>query len=131
MAGLSIIGVPGTVGFVSKLALVRAAAENGWWWAIGVIVFTSILAIVYIGRMIEQAYLQPVPQIDGKPIGKSEAPLMMLIPLWILALSSWVFGIQADWTTSMASAAAHVLSAGPNTVIPAVIDAVSHTAGGH
>ena len=131
MAGLSIIGVPGTVGFVSKLTLVRAAAENGWWWAIGVIVFTSILAIIYIGRMIEQAYLQPVPEIDGKPVARNEAPLTMLVPLWILALGSWAFGINAEWTTSMAEAAAHVLAAGPNTIIPAVVDAVTHSAGGH
>ena len=130
-AGLSIIGVPGTVGFVSKLALVRAAAENGWWWAIGVIVFTSILAIIYIGRMIEQAYLHPVPEIGGKPVARNEAPLAMLIPLWVLALGSWVFGIQADWTTSLAEAAAHVLDAGPNTLVPGLMETLTEKAGGH
>jgi len=124
VAGISLIGVPGTAGFVSKLTLVRAAAENGWWWAIGVIVVTSILAIIYIGRIIEQAYFQAVPEIDGKPVVRNEAPYTMLIPLWIMALASVAFGINAEWTTSLAEAAAHVLDAGPNTIIPGAHDVV-------
>ncbi|PHR59169.1 MAG: cation:proton antiporter [Robiginitomaculum sp.] len=124
IAGLSLIGVPGTVGFVSKLALVRAAAENGWWWAVGVIVVTSILAIIYIGRLIEQAYFHPAPKIGNKTVAKNEAPLAMLIPLWILAISAIVLGINAEWTTSLAEAAAHVLSGGPIVEFP-------HAVGGH
>lgn len=116
-AGLSLIGVPGTVGFVSKLALVRAAAENGWWWAIGVIVLTSIMALIYIGRIIEVAYLRDPPMIDDKAIAKNEAPLMMLVPLWLLASAAWVFGFDAQWTTGLAEAAARVLDAGPITNI--------------
>jgi multicomponent Na+:H+ antiporter subunit D len=115
VAGLSLIGVPGTVGFVSKLTLVRAAAENGWWWAVGVIAVTSILAIIYIGRVIEHAYFQAPPKYGAVPVVRNEAPLMMLIPLWVLALSALAFGINAEWTTSIAALAAEVLDAGPNT----------------
>ena len=32
VAGLSLIGVPGTAGFVSKWFLIQAALEKGWWW---------------------------------------------------------------------------------------------------
>ncbi len=32
VAGLGLIGVPGTAGFVSKWYLVSAAVEQGWWW---------------------------------------------------------------------------------------------------
>jgi multicomponent Na+:H+ antiporter subunit D len=113
LAGLSLIGVPGTAGFVSKLALMKAAAEHGWWWAVGVIVFTSVLAIIYVGRMLEQAWFKPAPKHGRSTIVRNEAPLMMLIPMWILALSAWVFGINAEWTTTLANAAAHVLDGGP------------------
>jgi hypothetical protein len=41
---------------------------------------------------------------------------MMLIPLWVLAISAIVFGINAEWTTSLAEAAARVLEAGPNVL---------------
>lgn len=116
IAGLSLIGVPGTVGFVSKLTLVRAAAENEWWWAVAMIALTSILAIIYLGRLIEYAYFHAPPKYGAVPVKKNEAPLMMLIPLWILAISAIVFGINAEWTTSLAESAARVLDAGPNTV---------------
>ncbi len=104
--------------------MVRAAAENGWWWAIGVIVVTSILAIIYIGRLIEQAYFQDTPKQGATKVAKNEAPLMMLIPLWILALSTIVFGINAEWTTHLAEAAAHVLDGGPILKVP-------YMSGGH
>ena len=116
--GISLIGVPGTVGFVSKLALVQAAAVNGWWWAIGTIVITSIMAIIYVGRLIEQAYFQDPPKHGATFVSKNEAPLMMLIPLWIFAISAIVFGINAEWTTSLAQAAGELLTSGPNTVVP-------------
>ena len=127
IAGLSLIGVPGTAGFVSKLALVRAAAENGWWWAVVIIVLTSVLAIIYIGRMIEQAFFNDPPMQDGVPVAKNEAPLMMLIPMWILAIAALVFGVNAEWTTSLARAAADVLAHGPNMLELAP----ANPAGGH
>ncbi|NNC37792.1 MAG: monovalent cation/H+ antiporter subunit D family protein [Hyphomonadaceae bacterium] len=116
IAGLSLIGVPGTVGFVSKLTLVRAAAENEWWWAVAMIALTSILAIIYLGRLIECAYFHAPPKYGAVPAKRNEAPLMMLIPLWVLAISAIVFGINAEWTTSLAEAAVRVLDAGPNTM---------------
>lgn len=124
ISGLSLIGVPGTVGFVSKLALARAAAENGWWWAIGVIVVSSVLAILYIGRLIEQAYFQAPPKQGAATVAKNEAPLMMLIPLWILAISAVALGINAEWTTELAQAATQVLDGGPIINTP-------HAVGGH
>ncbi len=130
VAGLSLIGVPGTVGFVSKLALAQAAAENGWWWAIGVIVLSSVLAIVYVGRMIEQAYFQPVPKINDRYVRRNEAPLTMLIPLWTLALASVAFGIDSHWPTTLAQGAAQVLGDGPILLVRETMPAISST-GGH
>lgn len=118
IAGLSLIGVPGTAGFVSKLALMRAAAENGWWWAIAVIVAASILAIIYTGRVIEKAYFHEPPKHGRSVVAKHEAPLIMLVPLWILALSAVYFGINTEWTTALAESAVKVLNAGPVTDIP-------------
>lgn len=112
LGGLSLIGVPFTAGFVSKYALVVAAAENGWWWAVGVIVLSSILAIIYVGRFLLAAYFQSPPEIDGKVVAKNEAPLMMLIPMWTLALASIYIGIKADYMVEAATGAAKVLMGG-------------------
>ncbi len=41
IAGLSLIGVPGTAGFISKWVLVQGALERGWWWIAVLIVASS------------------------------------------------------------------------------------------
>lgn len=112
IGAMSLIGVPGTAGFVSKYALMQAAADNGWWWAVAAIVISSVLALVYMWRMMENAYLQPCPRNKGKDVAKAEAPLTMLIPMWILAIASIVFGVNAAWPLEMASRAAGVAVGG-------------------
>ena len=94
--GLSLIGVPFTAGFVSKINLAGAAADAGWWWAVGIIMLTSILALIYIGRVLLMAYFQDPPEINGVGVKRNEAPLMMLFPMWVLAFASIIIGIQAE-----------------------------------
>lgn len=94
ICGFSLIGVPFTAGFVSKVALAEAAASQGYWWSVGIIVLTSILAVIYIGRILMTAYFQDPPEIDGVQVARNEAPLMMLIPMWILAIASIVIGMN-------------------------------------
>ena len=103
--GFSLIGLPLTVGFISKWYLVQAALELGWWPVALLIMASSLLAIVYIWRVVEAAYLQPAP--EGAT--RKEAPLSMLVPTWILvALSIW-FGVNATFTSTAASRAADAL----------------------
>ncbi len=59
LAGLSLIGVPGTAGFVSKWYLVLAALEAGRWWLAALVVVTSLIAVAYVWRFVEAAYLSP------------------------------------------------------------------------
>ncbi len=59
IAGLSLIGVPGTAGFVSKWYLVLAALQHQSWLVVAVILAGSLLAVVYVGKIIEALYLQP------------------------------------------------------------------------
>jgi len=108
--GLSIIGIPLTVGFVSKWYLVLAALERGWWWLAGLILLSSLLAIVYVWRVVEVAYLRPAPA--GAPSG--EAPLLMLIPMWVLVAANVYFGIDTRLSVGVAArAAASLMGTGP------------------
>ena len=109
VSGLSLIGVPFTAGFVSKLNLTLAAAAAGWWWAVGVIMLASILALVYIGRVLLLAYFQEAPMIDGKVVARNEAPWTMLLPMWILALASIFIGFESDAIVGAATSAAELL----------------------
>ena len=103
--GLSLIGVPFTVGFVSKWYLVQAALEQGMWPVAAVVMVGSLMALVYIWKVVEVAYFQaadPDHQIR-------EAPLSMLVPTWVLVLASFYFGIDASTTASIATRAAETL----------------------
>ncbi|MSP41872.1 MAG: monovalent cation/H+ antiporter subunit D family protein [Alphaproteobacteria bacterium] len=114
IGGLSMIGVPATVGFVSKWYLVLAALERGWWPVAFAIVAGSLLALFYFGRVIEAAYLQPSPENSAV----TEAPVSMLAPLWALTISCLALGINSELTVSTARAAAEALLA-PHAGLPA------------
>ena len=101
LAGLSLIGVPGTAGFISKWMLISAALQEG---ALGValvavIVVSSLLAVVYIWRVIELAYF-------GDPTEASqlanEAPAWLLVGTWVAALMNIYFGIIPSFPLSLA-----------------------------
>lgn len=106
IGGMSLIGVPGTAGFVSKWALFNAALDQGWWWAVAALAAASILAFFYVGRMLELAYLRPAPERDGEAMPRRIAPLMALVPMWILAAANIVFGLWALLPVTLADAAA-------------------------
>lgn len=103
--GLSLIGVPLTVGFVSKWYLVQAALEKGMWPVALVVLFGSLLAVVYVWKVVEVAYFREPPDDPGI----REAPLSMLIPTWILVLANFWFGIDAKLTSGVAMRAARAL----------------------
>lgn len=103
LAGLSIIGVPTTAGFVSKWYLILAALEAGQVWLVAAIVISSLMAVVYIWKVVEAAWFRE-RIVDGPPPG--EAPLALLIPTWILVGLNFWFGLDTRWSVSAASAAA-------------------------
>lgn len=105
-AGLSLIGVPGTVGFVSKWYLALAAFEIGQGWIAFAIMGSSLLAVVYVGRVIEVAYFR---EPSAKVMMAKDPPLSMIIPMIILVAACYYFGIHADLTTDTAARAADAL----------------------
>jgi multicomponent Na+:H+ antiporter subunit D len=106
-AGLSLIGVPLTVGFVSKWYLILGALEQNWWPVVVMVLITSLMAVVYIWRVVEVAYFKDSPDYDDQPT--CEAPLGLLVPTWVLVAASFYFGIDASFTTKTAEAAARTL----------------------
>jgi multicomponent Na+:H+ antiporter subunit D len=108
IGGLSLIGVPATVGFVSKWYLVLAALEQGLWPVALLILLGSLLAVVYVWKLVEAAYLTE-PRDD---VAVQEAPLSMLIPLWVLVIANVYFGVNTEVSVGLARQAAAVLTGG-------------------
>ncbi|MDO6428318.1 monovalent cation/H+ antiporter subunit D family protein [Thalassotalea sp. 1_MG-2023] len=113
IAGLSIIGVPLTAGFVSKWYLVTAALEQDLWIVAALVLLGSLLAVVYIGRVLEAAYFQEPPESQGAKNIK-EVPWLMLMPMWILVLANIYFGINTGLTVEAATSASQWLFQGYN-----------------
>lgn len=111
LGGLSLIGVPLTVGFISKWYLILASIERGWWPIVVVVIVGSLLAVIYIWRVVEAAYFKPS---DNENAGSSikEAPLSLLIPTWILVLANLGFGIFATFTGEVSKNIATLLFGG-------------------
>lgn len=106
LAGLSLIGVPLTVGFISKWYLVLAAIERGWWPVAVLVLLASLLAVIYIWRVVEVAYFQKPAAEDVPAV---EAPLSMLIPMWVLVGATLYFGVSSSFTSGVARRGAELL----------------------
>jgi multicomponent Na+:H+ antiporter subunit D len=107
LAGLSLIGVPGTAGFISKWYLITAsfAVGPGGILLVAAIVVSSLMAVVYIWRVVEAAYFS----VGEANENATEAPLGLLIPTWIAVLLNLYFGLFPGLPLELSSAAAETL----------------------
>jgi multicomponent Na+:H+ antiporter subunit D len=108
VGGLSLIGVPGTAGFVSKWFLVLGALDRGLYFVAFFILASSLLAVVYVWRVVEIMYFRE----PGVKAERNEAPLSMLLPTWVLIGATVYFGLNTQLTAGIARSAAEYLLGG-------------------
>ena len=106
IAGLSLIGIPGTAGFISKWYLVIAALEQDAWLIAFMIVLGSLLAVVYIWKIIEIMFFH---EDTASTTAIKEAPISMLVPMWILVIANIYFGLNTELMVSVANTAVQIL----------------------
>lgn len=106
IAGLSLIGIPGTAGFISKWYFVLAALEQQSWPVVLVTLLGSLLAVIYVWKIIEVMFLHPPPD---SVLAVKEAPVILLIPMWVLVIANVYFGINTELTVNIADTAARLL----------------------
>lgn len=93
LAGISLMGLPPSGGFIGKWLLVQAALAQGmWWWAAGVIV-GGLLAAGYIARAAYR-WFDSTRQWHAPPRGPSLSPLLSYAPL-VLAIGAILLGLAA------------------------------------
>ena len=108
LAALSLIGIPGTAGFISKWYLITAAFDEG---ALGValvavILVSSLMAVAYVWRIAEAAYFRAPP---GPDTAIREASPLMLVVVWAAALANVWFGLLPGLPLSLSGEAAMTL----------------------
>jgi multicomponent Na+:H+ antiporter subunit D len=66
--GLSLVGVPPSVGFVGKFYIAVGAVETGTWPIAAVILVSTVLTLAYFARVIERMYFAQ-PAAESSPEG--------------------------------------------------------------
>jgi multicomponent Na+:H+ antiporter subunit D len=107
ISGLSLIGVPGTAGFISKWYLISAAIEQGTLGIVLIVVIlvSSLMAVVYVWRIVEVAAFGR-PPADTAPASPAPA---LIGALWIAAVANVVFGLAPAMPLSLAADASTAL----------------------
>ena len=104
--GLGLIGVPLTAGFVSKWYLISGALDKGWVPLAAMLIASSLMALIYVGKIIDVAYFKPCKAEHAEV---REISPTILIPCWVFALMSIYFGIDTRLTAGVAGRVAESL----------------------
>jgi multicomponent Na+:H+ antiporter subunit D len=111
VAGLALIGMPLTAGFVSKWLIVSALLEQGLWLAAALVLAGSLFAVIYVWRLFDAMYLQaatlpvgpPSPQMPVEP--SRTTAFALAVPTVALCGAGLVFGIATKGSVGVATEA--------------------------
>jgi len=94
LAAVSMIGIPPTVGFVSKLYIILACLDSKKFVFIFIILLSTVLNLIYFWRVIETVYMRKERETrDISKSAHSDIPRSMLIPMLTLASLCVIMGI--------------------------------------
>ncbi|NHV45382.1 MAG: cation:proton antiporter [Candidatus Verstraetearchaeota archaeon] len=105
----ALAGMPPLNGFISELTIILASIEANMIWLGICIIINSIISAAYYLRVLK-AFLQPITLENIKKV--KEGPIIMLIPLILLAILIIIFGIWPDSLMNYAKNAAYELLRG-------------------
>ena len=96
LAGVSIVGLPPSGGFIGKWMLLEAALRDGQWWWVVTLILGGLLAAAYIFKVIGYAFTQA-----GMLRQTSKVPMTMEWAALALALAALLLGLVALWPLSL------------------------------
>jgi len=102
IAALSMIGVPFTAGFASKLFLIIASLDAAQYPFVAILLLSGLLNLVYFWRVIDQMYFVKRKSTENaaEVVEKGKSiPLSMVAPIMILAALCIIMGII--WLTDI------------------------------
>lgn len=108
VGAFSIVGLPPFVGFFSKFLIIRAALDKQD------VLSIVLVGLVLLGTVIEGAYFFRIVQVlyfKGENVnpGRKEAPIIVLIPIFILVILIIGIGVYHRFITDILNSAASEL----------------------
>ena len=99
LAGVSLIGLPPSGGFIAKWLYLNAALASGQWWWSGLIILGGLLSTAYIFRFFSRAFSYFPEVVEGRPV-----PKIMEWTALGLALCAIFLGLTAPAVTELLNA---------------------------
>lgn len=90
LAGVSIMGLPPSGGFLAKWYLMQASLISGQWWWLPVLVVGGLLSAAYVFRVFRQSFLE-----EGRADDFDHVPWLMEVAPMVLALMAVGLGLLA------------------------------------
>jgi len=92
LAGISIMGLPPSGGFIAKWLLLEASIHSGqWWWGV-ILLLGGLLAAAYVFKVVGHVFTQAEPKLEVRAV-----PARMEWTALVLALLVIFLGLFASW----------------------------------
>jgi formate hydrogenlyase subunit 3/multisubunit Na+/H+ antiporter MnhD subunit len=113
IAGVSLVGLPPSGGFIGKWLLLKAAMLNGQWGYVAVLIAGGLLAAGYVFRVLESALAAPGPSLTlVRPLRR------LTYSALALALVAVALGVVASWPLDLLGVGAPYQDAVPWGLAP-------------
>ncbi|MEQ1779026.1 MAG: proton-conducting transporter membrane subunit [Nitrosomonas sp.] len=100
LAGITLMGLPPSGGFIAKWLLIDSAVSGGQWGWVVMMILGGLLSAAYVFKVLRQAFLPPVAGIKFKPVIR-----MLEWPAFLLALISLLLGFRSVEVLNLLGAA--------------------------
>ncbi|HVK93740.1 MAG TPA: proton-conducting transporter membrane subunit [Noviherbaspirillum sp.] len=91
LAGVTLMGLPPSAGFLAKWLLIDSAASSAQWGWVVVMIAGGLLTAAYVFKVLRHAFLRSEQSMTYRPL-----PRMLEWPAFVLALASLLLGIRAS-----------------------------------
>lgn len=71
LAGVTLMGLPPSAGFLAKWLLIESALGAGQWSIVAVVLAGGLLAAIYVFRVLREAMLEAAPATGAQPVPRS------------------------------------------------------------
>ena len=119
IASLALAGIPPLSGFWSKDEILLTAFASGHMFVFGILLLTAFMTAFYMFRLI---FLTFFGEARNPKVHAHESPVLMTLPLWVLAVGSIVIGFPGSpfmhhWFQQFMAHTAHYPEYEPSLVV--------------
>lgn len=101
IAGISLIGLPPTGGFIAKWLLLSAAIANGQWWWVVIMLLGGLMAAIYIFKVLNLAFISSTAVHE--PLTNKPMSVGVTLPGLALAVCAVCLGFNGGWLLDLLS----------------------------